>query len=689
MSIGHSARRTRDRCRWLAAQSQAALRGLKCAYDSFPVAAKLWLGFGAVCGVVAALGVIVALSVKQLEDTLSHATTVAEPLSAAAYEMEINAIGSGMGVLTYLHTPNAAFVARFREDQEEFEAFHRVFDAAAPGPEARELGRRAAQTYAAFQSLGASLIESKNREIVALKRLAGAVLEFDRALEKNADRTFKGKEPAAVGLISRIRSELAGFSFWLTLQLEASTMDTPEALPRRALETRRRLAELVGHLSESLGSDRHSSLNAGFERIFRIIDDILAIQHFIGTNVRAFSELRRQLDEILDEEVQIFAQAELLETRRRASQISGELRFWLILSEALVLLLACITVFIIAKGIIEPVRALRDGTQALGSGKLGHRIPIASGDEIGQLAAAFNRMAARLQKATTTLEAEVQRRTTDLSETKLSLEQELSKRAEVEKRLLQFQEMECLGSLATSIAHDFNNLLCVILGSVRLARESLEVDSKAQTQLARALEAGDRSKTLAQKILTFIRQEPPDLEPVDFNRVLQDALGFLRSLLPPAVELVEDLEDDCGTLLGDATQLEQVIVNLGVNALQAMNEGGGSIHVAARRVSRNPGEAGEFSDLPTDEFVLLTLRDTGGGIPPEILPKVTDPFFTTKPAGQGTGLGLYMARRIIASHGGTITLTATPGQGTSVQVVLPLCGSGTLSEPVQKALGRN
>ena len=248
---------------------------------------------------------------------------------------------------------------------------------------------------------------------------------------------------------------------------------------------------------------------------------------------------------------------------------------------------------------------------------------------------------------------------------------DVSEARRVEERLQQGQKMEALGTLAGGIAHDFNNILAAVLGYTELVQGEMLIDSPQWLALQRVITAGLRAKALVLQILTFSRNTPAVQIPVSLASVLSETVPFLRALLPATIAIEAHLTPEASQVLADATQLHQIMMNLGANAAYAMRDTGGILAVRLEAVEVDARLAATHPALRPGPYVRLTVRDSGSGIPPDVLARVFEPFFTTKEVGQGTGLGLSVVHGIVESHGGTILVESTLGQGTTFTIYLP------------------
>lgn len=240
----------------------------------------------------------------------------------------------------------------------------------------------------------------------------------------------------------------------------------------------------------------------------------------------------------------------------------------------------------------------------------------------------------------------------------------------MEEQLLQSQKMEAVGTLASGIAHDFNNLLQAISGYTQLILEDRQPDSRKQSHLSQIIKSVDRAGALVKRLLTFSRKVKPELKPIDLNKEVEQATTILERTIPKMIHIEKNFKKNLWGVLSDANQLEQVILNLGANARDAMPEGGVlTFQTENLTVENNSGPA--IPGLQAGNYVKLSISDTGEGIDQEILDHIFEPFFTTKEIGEGTGLGLSTVYGIVSSHGGVILCDSKPGEGATFTIYLP------------------
>ncbi len=249
---------------------------------------------------------------------------------------------------------------------------------------------------------------------------------------------------------------------------------------------------------------------------------------------------------------------------------------------------------------------------------------------------------------------------------------DISERVIMEKSLMQGQKMESLGTLAGGIAHDFNNILAAIYGYAEMIKTKLEPGSPAIRMQQQLIKAADRAKGLVNQILLFSRHTEHEKKPVEPHLIIKEVLKFVRPSIPVTIDIEQDIPGSCGTILADATQVHQIMMNLCTNAYHSMRKKGGTLSVSLSAVKLSKADiALSELDLGPGNYVKLEVADTGSGIDPVTLTKVFDPFFTTKVTGEGTGLGLSVVHGIVKNYQGDIKIESELGRGTNIQVFFP------------------
>jgi two-component system, cell cycle sensor histidine kinase and response regulator CckA len=263
----------------------------------------------------------------------------------------------------------------------------------------------------------------------------------------------------------------------------------------------------------------------------------------------------------------------------------------------------------------------------------------------------------------------VERELTDVERRRKHAEAEEALRR-TEAQLLQAQKVEAIGQLAGGIAHDFNNLLTAILGYSEQLLEDMPGDREARASLEEIMKAGERAASLTRQLLAFSRRQVLEPRVVNLNEIVTDVARLLRRLIGEDIDLATEFEPSLGRVRVDPGQMEQVLMNLAVNARDAMPHGGHLTIRTTRRVFTDPHEV-QGIVMDPGEYVLVTIGDTGTGMPPEIVARIFEPFFTTKEAGKGTGLGLSTVYGIIKQSGGFIFVDSELGRGTTFDIYLP------------------
>jgi signal transduction histidine kinase len=280
------------------------------------------------------------------------------------------------------------------------------------------------------------------------------------------------------------------------------------------------------------------------------------------------------------------------------------------------------------------------------------------------------RIEAELRRARDELEQRVRDRTAGLAEANQALRTQIAERKRLEAQLIQSQKMESIGRLAGGVAHDFNNLLMAISGYTELVADTLPAEHEARDDLREIRKATARAAGLTQQLLAFARKQIMDPRVVDLAELVHDVEKLLGRLIGEHIEIVVELVPALGHARVDIGQIEQLLVNLAVNARDAMPEGGRlTIHV--ENIILDEQAASMADDLRPGAYIRLTVSDTGLGMDQQTLAQLFEPFFTTKDPGQGTGLGLATCYGIVKQHAGHITCTSAIGKGTTFDIYLP------------------
>ena len=256
------------------------------------------------------------------------------------------------------------------------------------------------------------------------------------------------------------------------------------------------------------------------------------------------------------------------------------------------------------------------------------------------------------------------------------------KRIAAEAKLHQALKMESIGTLAGGIAHDFNNILSSVIGYTELSLDEVEDNTILEENLKEVYAAGIRAKDLVKQILTFARQSNDEIKPVQVDIIVKEALKFLRSSIPTTIEIRQNIESD-SLIMGDPTQVHQILMNLCTNAYHAMDEKGGVLNVNLTDVRLDANFTKSHENLKLGDYLKLSVSDTGPGIAQEIIESIFAPYFTTKAPGEGTGMGLATVHGIVKQYGGEIMVDSEVNMGSTFNVYLPITKKRTKAKSYQ------
>ncbi len=261
-----------------------------------------------------------------------------------------------------------------------------------------------------------------------------------------------------------------------------------------------------------------------------------------------------------------------------------------------------------------------------------------------------------------------------------------AEREKLQTQLRQAQKMESIGTLAGGIAHDFNTILFPIIGFTEIVIGEMPTDSRNRGYLEEVLKASYRAKDLVKQILAFSRQTELEKKPFKIQYIIKEATHLLRASLPATIQIHSNIDPKCSPILGDPSQIHQILMNMGTNAYHAMPNGG-TLEISLSEVMLGRNEVSSYTGMEPGKYLKFTISDTGHGMTPDVKERIFEPYFTTKEKSKGTGLGLSVVHGIVRSCGGYIRVYSEPGSGTSFHIYFPVVSeifheSAPVSEPI-------
>lgn len=302
--------------------------------------------------------------------------------------------------------------------------------------------------------------------------------------------------------------------------------------------------------------------------------------------------------------------------------------------------------------ITQPIDALVDSSRKISDGKWGYQSDFKAAGEFAELVKSFNTMSF------------------SLATKKKQIQQQMEELKSTQKQLLEAEKLTAIGTLAGGIAHDFNNILCGMIGHLALLRSEIGPDEKKHAMIDIIESAGFRAADLIKQLLAFARHKSIEKKAVDINQCVNNVFELIKHSISKKITTNISLARSIPCVIGDTTQLEQVVMNLCINSRDAMADKG-TLSIRTEQFTVDKQFCSNHPDARPGSYVKLVISDTGSGIADEVLPRIFEPFFTTKAFGEGTGLGLAMVYGIIKSHDGFCLIDNTPGHGVSFNVYLP------------------
>jgi PAS domain S-box-containing protein len=261
---------------------------------------------------------------------------------------------------------------------------------------------------------------------------------------------------------------------------------------------------------------------------------------------------------------------------------------------------------------------------------------------------------------------------------------DITEKKQMEARLAQAQKMEAIGTLAGGIAHDFNNILTIVVGNAELVQDDIPQTDPVHRKLQNILDASFRARDVVTQLLSFSRSADDEKLPLKIDNIVKESVRLLRATIPKNIDIRQEITNGTGAILANPSHINQLMINLCTNAAQAMRAGG-MLEISLKSISIDDRDASNFAALNPGRHVLLSVKDTGTGIDPDIRERIFEPYFTTREFGQGHGLGLSVVHGIVKNLGGEIVIDSVSGKGTRIDIYLPGVDTG-FSGPKEKEI---
>jgi signal transduction histidine kinase len=585
---------------------------------------------------------------------------IREPSYSATNKIEINLNGMAHAVFAYLRNPEAQYRTKMEEDEDDVLAFHARYLELATTDAERTLGNQLGKMFQEFRSLGDSLVLRRGRQDAAFTRVAGNLERADLTIDRLLHVTPNNLQTAAkLAALSDLESELGEVAFELTNYQRAHDPRFKASIARSAAQVRALVERLNSMPVSPTEAARIREVGGLFGRTMIAVNEVLLIEDDLQQESARFLELSDAMDDLLDEKIQPLALEHLYQPRRVAGEATARVlqrAQWLI--PALLLVATIVAVFLI-RSVINPLRQLKAGTEAVSRGDLYHRIEVSNRDEFGDVAADFNRMVERLRETTVSKEA-LEQSDRQLRRTVERLRQEIADRARAEASLRRAETMSAMGALVAGVAHEVRNPLFGIMSVLDAMEARFGERSDLQRYFPVLREEAGRLTRLMQDLMEYGKPPNRELTPGSVGEVLAEALRHTEALAATSgVRLVTRFPDDLPPVRLDRDRLLQVFQNLLENAIQHSRPA--DEVVLETHVLGNNGE----------RWLECVVADSGPGFGPDDLPHIFEPFFSRRHGG--TGLGLSIVHQIAHEHGGEIVAENRPEGGALLTVRLPTC----------------
>ncbi len=644
------------------------------------VSKKVVLGFA----IVLAMGTIAVLMVydglARVGREMRYLAEIREPSYSSTLEIEINLNEIVLGCFAYLRNPEERYRTLVQSDEADVAGFLRRYAHLAATEAERKFAARLGVMFEEFHSLADSLMQRRDRQEAAYITVTEYLERADATIDRRLHLTPGDPRTAGkLAALSDLEADLAEVAFWLANYQRTQDPTVRSAIEANAEEFRATFARLNTLRLTPREATEVEAVGEMFDLTMVAAGEVLEIEDDLRRGSARFLELHTRLDSLLDEEIQPLGLQQLYQPRRAAGQaMASVLRRaqWLVPA---VLMAAMLVAAVLIYSVVNPLRRLKAGTEALAAGDLSHRIVVPNRDEFGDLADEFNRMAERLQGTTVSKEA-LERSERRLRRMVKRLRREIGERiraeaegARLETSLRRAETMSVMGTLVAGVAHEVRNPLFGML-SVLDAMEARFADRADLQPYSTVLrEEAGRLNRLMQELIEYGRPPHRELAPAALGEVLAEALRHNEPLAAEAgVRLVGHIPPELPPVALDRDRLLRVFQNLLENAIQHSRPEA-EVVLESRALGGNG-----------DRWIECVIADSGPGFRPEDLPHVFEPFFSRRRGG--TGLGLSIVQRIAGEHGGEIVAANRPEGGAMMTVRLPVHREPAIPEAGNGAL---
>lgn len=635
------------------------------------VARKIALGLALIVSIGMVAMLLTYVGLKAVEKTVHKLAVEEGPFNAAAYEMEVNVNGIGLAVLKYLSTRNPRYSQWVAEDHIDFGNYHATYMSLAKTPKEQQLGRQVAVLYAEFKVLGDELLRTRDAQGEAFATVSGNIERIDQIIDQelgaliDQDRSTRESRFDKALTVANLEAEIAESAFWVANYQRVPKPES-KALIFAKLDAFRDALSVLNRMPLTPAEKGHAiAIGQLFQQTTDAVTQVVALEDAIVGNRERFINLRVAMDELFDLELQPLALKALDPPRQQAEQAAQGVRETLLYLIPAFLISAGLVGYAFVRSIMQPLKRLNRGTEAVSHGDLDYRIPVFDEDEFGELAQRFNQMTEQLQ-ATTVSKSRLLESEAQLQSSVAKLRHQISEReraeqdrASLEAALRRSQTMSAMGALTAGVAHEVRNPLFGISSTLDAMDARFAGRDEFQRYVAVLRGEVDRMSKLMGDLLEYGKPTALELAPGSAGASIATALRECTALAQSAgVTMSYDAGTELPVVLNDPRRLVQVFQNLLENAIHYSSPGG-VVEITANEIHDG-----------SRPWIECVIADRGPGFAADDLPNIFEPFFTRRRGG--TGLGLSIVLRIVDAHGGIIAAANRSEGGAIVTVRLPV-----------------